>query len=140
MQITPDVHTGRGRRRTLFPKLPLSPRQYRWISLLIFLAVPLVSFSIVEILNYNNPFTSFTPLQVALNLVWYYLGEAFFYFLRGGRPDISHPLPPGVRPLLGPARQRRIHPVRLPGRAAGAGLPCAGGQDVPRPGAGAGAL
>ena len=86
MQITPDVHTGRGRRRTLFPKLPLSPRQYRWLSLLIFLAVPLVSFGIVEILNYNNPFTSFTPLQVALNLVWYYLGEAFFYFLRGGRP------------------------------------------------------
>ena len=71
------------RRRTLLPKLPLSERQFFWISRLIFLVTPLISFSIVEVLNYNNPISSFTPLQVALNLVWYYLGEFFFFFLRG---------------------------------------------------------
>ena len=47
--------------------------------------MPLLTFTLVETLNYNNPWTDFTPLQIALNLVWYYLGALFFYFLRGRR-------------------------------------------------------
>ena len=45
------------------------------------LLAPLLSFTLVEYLNYNNPWTDFTPLQIALNLAWYYLGELFFYFV-----------------------------------------------------------
>ena len=45
------------------------------------LLAPLLSFTLVEYLNYNNPWTDFTALQIALNLAWYYLGELFFYFV-----------------------------------------------------------
>lgn len=51
---------------------------------------PCLSFTLVEYLNYNNPWTDFTSLQIALNLAWYYLGELFFYFVlrrRACRPS-----------------------------------------------------
>lgn len=53
------------------------------------LLAPLLSFTLVEYLNYNNPWTDFTPLQIALNLAWYYLGELFFYFVLRRRPRPS---------------------------------------------------
>ena len=67
-----------------YPKLPLSEEQAVWLSRLFFLAGPLVSYWMVEVLNSNNPW-GFSSLQLALNLVWYYMGEIFFYFVLGNR-------------------------------------------------------
>ncbi|WP_243426059.1 LTA synthase family protein [Flavonifractor plautii] len=71
--------------RLKWPKLPLSPRQYWWTTMVLLIVVPLLSFTMVEYLNYNDPWKDFTPAQILLNLVWYYFGELFFYFLRGRR-------------------------------------------------------
>ena len=68
-----------------WPKLALTQRQYWWVTMVLLAVVPLLSFTLVEYLNYNNPWKDFTPTQIALNLVWYYLGELVFYFLRGRR-------------------------------------------------------
>lgn len=70
-------------KRTCYPHLPLDRRQSLIITWILLIVTPLVAFTIVEYLNYNNPWTDFTPAQVALNLVFYYLGEVFFYYLRG---------------------------------------------------------
>ena len=67
-----------------YPKLPLSEEQAVWLSRLFFLAGPLVSYWMVEVLNSNSPW-GFSSLQLALNLVWYYMGEIFFYFVLGNR-------------------------------------------------------
>ena len=58
------------RARPRWPRLPMEAGTAEWLSRLFFVAGPLVSYSLVEILNYNEPWTSFTPLQMALNLVW----------------------------------------------------------------------
>ncbi len=80
----PSIVRRRGERRFHYPKLPLTERQAVWLSRLFFLLGPLVSYMMVEILNSNNPW-GFTSLQLALNLVWYYMGEIFFYFVLGNR-------------------------------------------------------
>ena len=48
-----------------------SPEQ--WLSRLIFLLGPWVSFWMVEILNGNDVFSDLYPWQVLMNLIWYYL-------------------------------------------------------------------
>ena len=73
------------RARPRWPRLPMGAGTAEWLSRLFFVAGPLVSYNLVEILNYNEPWTSFTPLQMALNLVWYYFGALFFYFVLGRR-------------------------------------------------------
>ncbi|MCI7474214.1 MAG: LTA synthase family protein [Clostridiales bacterium] len=71
--------------RLKWPKLTMSPRQYWWTTMVLLIVVPLISFTMVEYLNYNDPWKDFTPAQILLNLVWYYFGELIFYFLRGRR-------------------------------------------------------
>lgn len=73
------------RKRWHYPKLPLQRDTAQWLSRLFFVLGPLVSYSLVEILNYNQPWSSFSPLQMVLNLVWYYMGALFFYFVLGRR-------------------------------------------------------
>ncbi len=80
-------HSGpeRARSRLRWPKLPLTPRQYGWVTAVLLIVVPLISFTMVEYLNYNNPWQDFSGAQIILNLAWYYLAELVFYFLRGRR-------------------------------------------------------
>ena len=79
--MTYTVDTPRSRRRFRWPRLPLGEGQAAWTTRALMLLAPLLSFPLVEYLNYNNPWTAFTSLQIALNLAWYYLGELFFYFV-----------------------------------------------------------
>ena len=79
--MTYTVDTPRSRRRFRWPRLPLGEGQAAWTTRALMLLAPLLSFTLVEYLNYNNPWTDFTSLQTALNLAWYYLGELFFYFV-----------------------------------------------------------
>ena len=67
------------RRRLRYPKLALDEVKAARISRLLLLLTPLLSFTLVEALNYNNPWTDFTAVQILLNLAWYYLGELAFY-------------------------------------------------------------
>lgn len=53
-----------------------------WIALLV---IPLIGYTLVEVLNYNNPWTSFSFLQVVLNLIWYYLITGVLYLIIGRR-------------------------------------------------------
>ena len=53
-----------------------------WLALV---AAPLIGYSLVEVLNYNNPITSFSLLQVVLNLIWYYLITGVLYLIIGRR-------------------------------------------------------
>ncbi len=48
------------------------------------LLLPVLAFVLVEYLNYNS-WDDFTPVQIALNLAWYYLLELVFYFVRRRR-------------------------------------------------------
>ncbi len=66
-------------------KLAVRPQLALLLSRFCFAASPLVTYSLVEILNYNHPWGSFTALQLGLNLVWYYLGLLVLYFLTGRR-------------------------------------------------------
>jgi len=75
--------SGARKRRTYLPKLPISETRATLIYRILFIITPLLSFALVEMLNYNNAVTSFTPLQVCLNLIWYYLLELVLYFIRG---------------------------------------------------------
>lgn len=67
------------RRRLRYPKLALDEVKAARISRLLLMLTPLLSFTLVEALNYNNPWTDFTAVQILLNLAWYYLGELAFY-------------------------------------------------------------
>ena len=79
------VETPRSRRRRFrWPKLPLSERQTAWTGRVLLALLPWLTFALVEYLNYNSP-DDFSPVQLALNLVWYYLGELLFYFIRRRR-------------------------------------------------------
>ena len=71
--------------RLKWPKPHMTPRQYWWTTMVLLIVVPLLSFTLVEHMNYNDPWKDFSPAQILLNLAWYYLGELFFYFLRGRR-------------------------------------------------------
>ena len=73
------------KRRFHWPKVALSERWYRWVGRGVMALSPLLAFTLVEYLNYNDPWTGFTPVQIGLNLVWYYLLELVIYFLRGRR-------------------------------------------------------
>ena len=73
------------KRRFHWPKVALSERWYRWVGRGVMVLSPLLAFTLVEYLNYNDPWTGFTPVQIGLNLVWYYLLELVLYFLRGRR-------------------------------------------------------
>ena len=66
----------------------LPPRISRWCSRLCFAAGPLLSYHLVELLNYNDPWRSFSPVQIGLNLIWYYL-IAFLVWLALGRRTLS---------------------------------------------------
>ena len=72
-------------RRLRWPRLALSERWYRWVGRGTMVLSPLLAFTLVEYLNYNEPWTDFTPVQIGLNLAWYYLLELILYFLRGRR-------------------------------------------------------
>ena len=86
--MTYTVDTPRSRRRFRWPRLPLGEGQAAWTTRALMLLAPLLSFTLVEYLNYNNPWTDFTSLQIALNLAWYYLGELFFYFVLRRRASV----------------------------------------------------
>lgn len=55
------------------------------ISRLCFVLGPLVSYSMVEVMNWNQPWTSFSKVQVLLNLAWYYLIACGVYLVAGRR-------------------------------------------------------
>ena len=59
-----------------------------WLSRLMWLAGPLLGYTLVESLNHNNGWTDFSPLQIVLNLAWYYL-VAGLVFLLAGRRQLS---------------------------------------------------
>ena len=83
--MTYTVETPRSKRRRLrWPKLPLAERQLAWTGRALLALLPVLAFVLVEYLNYNG-WDDFTPVQVALNLAWYYLLELLFYFVRRRR-------------------------------------------------------
>ena len=69
-------------------RLRLEGRAALWLSRLFWAAGPVVGYALVEILNWNNPFTSFSALQVALNLAFYYI-IALAVWLIAGRRNLS---------------------------------------------------
>ena len=73
------------KRRLRWPKVALSEGKYRWLGRGVLVLAPLLPFTLVEYLNYNDPWQDFTPMQIGLNLIWYYLLELIFYFGRGRR-------------------------------------------------------
>ena len=83
--MTYTVETPRSKKRRLrWPKLPLAERQLAWTGRALLLLLPVLAFALVEYLNYNS-LDDFTPVQIALNLAWYYLLELVFYFVRRRR-------------------------------------------------------
>ena len=81
-------------------RLKLGERTAALLSWLCFAAGPLVGYTIVERLNYNNPWQSFTLLQVLLNLAWYYL-IALVCYLISGRRDLATKIALGIACALG---------------------------------------
>ena len=75
------------------PRLPRTPRQSAWATRALMLLAPLISFTMVEYLNYNNPWTDFSPPQITLNLAWYYLARAVF-LLRPPAAGLGRPAGP----------------------------------------------
>ena len=72
------------RRRFRRPRLPLTEGQCAWTGRALLLLLPWLAFVLVEYLNYNS-WDDFTPVQIALNLAWYYLLEGILYFARRRR-------------------------------------------------------
>ncbi|WP_297241154.1 LTA synthase family protein [uncultured Flavonifractor sp.] len=73
------------KKKLRWPKVALSEGKYRWLGRGVLVLAPLLAFTLVEYLNYNDPWQDFTPMQIGLNLIWYYLLELIFYFGRGRR-------------------------------------------------------
>ena len=73
------------KKKLRWPKVALSEEKYRWLGRGVLVLAPLLAFTLVEYLNYNDPWQDFTPMQIGLNLIWYYLLELIFYFGRGRR-------------------------------------------------------
>ena len=87
--MTYTVETPRSKKRRLrWPKLPLAERQLAWTGRALLLLLPVLAFALVEYLNYNS-WDDFTPVQIALNLAWYYLLELVFYFVRRRRRVVA---------------------------------------------------
>ena len=83
--MTYTVETPRSRRRRFRrPRLPLTAGQLAWTGRALLLLLPWLAFVLVEYLNYNA-WDDFTPVQLGLNLAWYYLLEGVFYFVRRRR-------------------------------------------------------
>lgn len=57
----------------------------RWLGRFLWVCGPLVGYTLVEFLNHNNGWTDFTPVQVALNLGWYYAIAGVMFLLIGRR-------------------------------------------------------
>ena len=81
MSTPVSVHTPRRTRRFSWPRIGFTEAQAAWAGRGLLAAAPLLSFTLVEVLNYNNPWTDFTAAQLILNLLWYYAGEALLYLL-----------------------------------------------------------
>ena len=73
------------KKKLRWPKVALSEEKYRWLGRGVLVLAPLLAFTLVEYLNYNDPWQDFTPMEIGLNLIWYYLLELIFYFGRGRR-------------------------------------------------------
>ena len=73
------------KKKLRWPKVALSEGKYRWLGRGVLVLAPLLAFTLVEYLNYNDPWQDFTPMEIGLNLIWYYLLELIFYFGRGRR-------------------------------------------------------
>ena len=69
-------------------ELRVGERAETAISRVLFALMPPMAYTLVEILNYNNPWTDFSALQICLNLAWYYLLALAFY-LAGGRRNLA---------------------------------------------------
>ncbi len=84
----------------------------RWLPRLAFAAAPLLGYTLVEALNYNNAWTSFPAVQVLLNLVWYYMISALVYLLVG-RLTLSAGVSAGLFLFIGLANR---YIIRFRGR------------------------
>ncbi|WP_243413515.1 LTA synthase family protein [Pseudoflavonifractor phocaeensis] len=69
--------------RLLWRKLPLTGRLTEVLVWTSFALMPLLSFTLVELLNYNQPWRIFSGLQILLNLPWYYMGLLLWYLITG---------------------------------------------------------
>lgn len=68
-------------RRFSYPKLNLTDAETARVSWALLALIPLLSFTLVEFLSGSNPWGVLSPVQIVLNLAWYYLGEALFFLL-----------------------------------------------------------
>jgi hypothetical protein len=57
----------------------------RWLGRLLWAFGPLLSLYMVETQNYNNLLTDLTPLEIGLNLIWYYMLAGLIYLILGRR-------------------------------------------------------
>ena len=83
--MTNTTATQEKKRKLRWPKLALSEAKYRWVGRGVLVLAPLLAFTLVEYLNYNDPWQDFSAMQIGLNLIWYYLLELIFWFVRGRR-------------------------------------------------------
>ena len=81
MSAPVSVKNPRRVRRFSWPRIGFNEAQAAWAGRGLLAAAPALSFTLVEVLNYNDPWTDFTPAQIVLNLLWYYAGEALLYLL-----------------------------------------------------------
>ena len=87
-------------------------RAGRWCARAAFLCGPLLAFCLVERMNYNDLLTDFTPLQVGLNLAWYYLIAGAVHLL-AGRTVLAAGLSTALLVLIGVANR---YVIRFRGR------------------------
>ena len=64
MSTPVSVHTPRRTRRFSWPRIGFTEAQAAWAGRGLLAAAPLLSFTLVEVLNYNNPWTDFTAAQL----------------------------------------------------------------------------
>lgn len=93
-------------------RLTWGDRLARVLPRLAFILGPIAGFCMVEVMNYNHPLSSFTAVQVLLNLVWYYMLAALIYLI-AGRLTLSVGVSTAVFFLLGLANR---YVIRFRGR------------------------
>lgn len=81
MSAPVSLKSPRARGRFSFPRLELTDAWAAWLGRVLLAASPPLAFTLVEILNYNNPWTDFSGVQIALNLAWYCIGETLLFLL-----------------------------------------------------------
>ena len=80
-----------------------------WVRRAAFLLCPLLAFLLVEQMNYNYlVWEVLFPIEIALNLVWYYMVAGLLYLFTG-RLVLSAGLTTGVFTLIGLANRYVIH-------------------------------